>query len=270
MNGLGDVLAVLGKARGLTPDRIGRAGWDSPSRRPTRRNQATVTPTNIVWLAKSSVRPERSLLIHGNRFQVQSMRICAATGPRASAWRQLEARLNLLRVHASFLFEGKLAINSGNMCPRSTEFTTPPKDAARLITQWRMPMGDRGWRPRAPGVRGLRHPAHRRVVQWVDDYPSRRSRQRGTRPKAATRLTNSGHLTVLHSTSPTRTWRPKPTAFAAEFLMPKRIRPEAARRLRSAQLSIQTGMRRLHCGASWSGHIAWAWYRPRTAPSSGR
>lgn len=56
MNGLGDVLAVARKARGLTQIELAEL-VDSPSRRSTGTNQATVTPTNTSWPSwpKSSV-----------------------------------------------------------------------------------------------------------------------------------------------------------------------------------------------------------------------
>ena len=60
---------------------------------------------------------------------------------RASVWRQLEARLNMLRHHARYLYE-EIDIRADQVVPTFDPFFTEPEDAARMRRmQWRMPIG---------------------------------------------------------------------------------------------------------------------------------
>lgn len=163
------------------PDRIGRAGgltqpainrYESGDRDPDQ---------HIVAKLAEILGVTDDLLIHGNRFRGAlavdaHMRRHKTT--KASAWRQLEARLNLLRVHASFLFE-EVAINSEQHVPAFDPEFTAAEDAARLVrAQWRMPMGPvvnlTRWMEAAGCLVFEEDFATQRIdglSQWVDDYP---------------------------------------------------------------------------------------------------
>lgn len=156
-----------------------------------------------------------------------------ATAP-ATVWRRLEARLNMLRNHARYLYE-EIDVRAEHTVPNFDSFFTDPEEAARMTRmQWRMPIGPvRGltaWLEAAgclvleedfgtPRVDGL--------SQWVDDHPvlllnitAPVDRKRWT---AAHEL---GHL-CLHTRDIGDDVEREADAFAAEFLMPAEvIRPQ--------------------------------------------
>ncbi|PHO42186.1 XRE family transcriptional regulator, partial [Mycobacterium tuberculosis variant bovis] len=181
MNGLGDVLAVARKARGLTQIELAElVGLTQPAI--NRYESGDRDPDqHIVAKLAEILGVTDDLLIHGNRFRGAlavdaHMRRHKTT--KASAWRQLEARLNLLRVHASFLFE-EVAINSEQHVPAFDPEFTAAEDAARLVrAQWRMPMGPvvnlTRWMEAAGCLVFEEDFATQRIdglSQWVDDYP---------------------------------------------------------------------------------------------------
>ena len=230
MNTLGDVLTIARKARGLTQSDLAEAvGLTQPA---INRYESGDRDPDTDMLAKlaGALGVTEQLLVHGSRFRgalaVEAhMRRQATT--KASAWRRMEARLNLLRVHASFLFE-EVSITSEQHVPTfDAEFTTA-EDAARMVrAQWRMPMGPvvnlTRWLEAAgclvfeedfgtPRIDGL--------SQWVGDHPVVLLNA-GVAPdrKRLTLAHELGHL-VLHSNGPTEDMEGQATAFAAEFLMP--------------------------------------------------
>lgn len=240
MNGLGDVLAVARKARGLTQIELAElVGLTQPAI--NRYESGDRDPDqHIVAKLAEILGVTDDLLIHGNRFRGAlavdaHMRRHKTT--KASAWRQLEARLNLLRVHASFLFE-EVAINSEQHVPAFDPEFTAAEDAARLVrAQWRMPMGPvvnlTRWMEAAGCLVFEEDFATQRIdglSQWVDDYPVMLINANAAPDRKRLTLAHElGHL-VLHSTNPTENMETEATAFAAEFLMPEsEIRPELRR-----------------------------------------
>lgn len=240
MNGLGDVLAVARKARGLTQIELAElVGLTQPAI--NRYESGDRDPDqHIVAKLAEILGVTDDLLIHGNRFRGAlavdaHMRRHKTT--KASAWRQLEARLNLLRVHASFLFE-EVAINSEQHVPAFDPEFTAAEDAAQLVrAQWRMPMGPvvnlTRWMEAAGCLVFEEDFATQRIdglSQWVDDYPVMLINANAAPDRKRLTLAHElGHL-VLHSTNPTENMETEATAFAAEFLMPEsEIRPELRR-----------------------------------------
>jgi Zn-dependent peptidase ImmA (M78 family) len=70
---------------------------------------------------------------------------------KATTWRQLEARLNLYRIHARAIRE-QIALRADRTVPRFDPFETNPADAARLTRmQWQLPVGP-----------------VRRLVRWIE------------------------------------------------------------------------------------------------------
>lgn len=263
MNGLGDVLAVARKARGLTQIELAElVGLTQPAI--NRYESGDRDPDqHIVAKLAEILSVTDDLLIHGNRFRGAlavdaHMRRHKTT--KASAWRQLEARLNLLRVHASFLFE-EVAINSEQHVPAFDPEFTAAEDAARLVrAQWRMPMGPvvnlTRWMEAAGCLVFEEDFATQRIdglSQWVDDYPVMLINANAAPDRKRLTLAHElGHL-VLHSTNPTENMETEATAFAAEFLMPEANSARAAS-ARSRQVArTETGMGRLDASPPGAG-----------------
>jgi Zn-dependent peptidase ImmA (M78 family) len=162
------------------------------------------------------------------------MPICAVTLPLGRLWRQLEARLNMYRMHARHLFE-EVAVRAEQRILTFDPMDVDPVNAARLIrAQWRMPVGPvrhlAQWMEAAgcllieedfgtPRVEGL--------SQWVDDYPVVLLNLRSpTDRKRLTLAHELGHL-CLHAEYASEDMEHEATRFAGEFLMPADvIRPQ--------------------------------------------
>jgi Zn-dependent peptidase ImmA (M78 family)/DNA-binding XRE family transcriptional regulator len=152
----------------------------------------------------------------------------------ATAWRRLEARLNMLRNHARYLYE-EIDIRAEQTMPIFDPLFTDAADAARMTRmQWRMPVGPvssvTAWLESAgclvidedfgtPRVDGL--------SQWVDDHPVLLLNV--TAPVDRKRWTIAhelGHL-CLHTRDIGEDLEGEADAFASEFLMPAEvIRPQ--------------------------------------------
>jgi Zn-dependent peptidase ImmA (M78 family) len=170
------------------------------------------------------------LLTHGNRFRgalAVDAHMRRQKTTKASVWRQMEARLNLLRVHASFLFE-EVSIASEQHVPAFDPEFTAPEDAAKMVrAQWRMPMGPvvnlTRWMEAAGCLVFEEDFGTQRIdglSQWVDDHPvvlinANSSPDR----KRLTKAHELGHL-VLHSNGPTEHMEDEANRFAAELMMP--------------------------------------------------
>ncbi|MGF2944729.1 helix-turn-helix domain-containing protein [Mycobacterium sp. Lab-001] len=230
MNGLGDVLAIARKARGLTQTELAEmVGTTQPTINRYESGDRDPDKDTLAKLA-TILRVTEELLTHGNRFRgalAVDAHMRRQKTTKASAWRQMEARLNLLRVHASFLFE-EISITSEQHVPAfDPEFTTP-EDAAKLVrAQWRMPMGPvvnlTRWMEAAGCLVFEEDFATQRIdglSQWVDDHPVILINANAAPDrKRLTKAHELGHL-VLHSNGPTEQMEDEANRFAAELLMP--------------------------------------------------
>jgi Zn-dependent peptidase ImmA (M78 family)/DNA-binding XRE family transcriptional regulator len=251
MSGLGDVLAIARKARGLTQSELAdMVGTTQPTINRYEAGDRDPEPETVVALAKALGVTEQ-LLIHGNRFRgalAVDAHMRRQKTTKASLWRQMEARLNLLRVHASFLFE-EISIMSEQHVPTFDPEDVPAQHAARLIrAQWRMPLGPvvnlTRWLEGA-GVLVFEEDfgTHRidGLSQWVGDHPVMLINVNA--PPDRKRLTKAhelGHL-VLHSNIATENMEGEANRFAAELLMPlDEIRPE----LRKIDLGTLAALKR--------------------------
>ena len=153
---------------------------------------------------------------------------------KATVWRQLEAQLNLYRLHIH-RYLNHVELRTTSRIPSFDPFDVTPEAAARLMRmQWRMPVGPVrhlvAWMESAgcliidehfdtPRVDGL--------SQWVDDSPV--ILLNADAPTDRRRLTLAhelGHL-CLHGADVTDDVEADATTFAAEFLMPSEtIRPQ--------------------------------------------
>lgn len=164
------------------------------------------------------------------------------------AWRRLEARLNMYRVHASLLYE-EVSLATLNRFPTFDPVDVTPTDAARLVRmQWRMPAGPvrnlTGWLESAGCLVIEEDFATARVdglSQWVSDHPIiLANAQTSTDRKRLTLAHELGHL-VLHSIDVTPHIELEANQFAAELLMPEEIiRPQ----LRNLSLGVLTDLKR--------------------------
>ncbi|MGW7329971.1 helix-turn-helix domain-containing protein [Streptomyces sp. NPDC054840] len=153
---------------------------------------------------------------------------------KATTWRQLEARLNMCRMHVRHLME-EVSLRAEQRIPTFDPVDTDPSDAARMVRmQWRMPIGPvqtiTPWMEAAGCIVLAEDFGTSRVdglSQWVDDYPV--VLINASAPVDRLRLTlghELGHL-CLHSSEVTLTMEEDANRFAAEFLMPEEvIRPQ--------------------------------------------
>lgn len=251
MTGLGDVLAIARKARGLTQSELAdMLGTTQPTINRYEAGDRAPEPETVAALAKALGVTEQ-LLIHGNRFRgalAVDAHMRRQKTTKASLWRQMEARLNLLRVHASFLFE-EISMMSDQHVPTFDPDDVPAQHAARLIrAQWKMPLGPvvnlTRWLESA-GVLVFEEDFGTRRIdglsQWVGDHPVMLINANA--PPDRKRLTKAhelGHL-VLHSNIATEDMEAEANRFAAELLMPlDEIRPE----LRKVDLGALAALKR--------------------------
>jgi Zn-dependent peptidase ImmA (M78 family)/DNA-binding XRE family transcriptional regulator len=230
MNGLGDVLAIARKARGLTQTELAEmVGATQPTINRYESGDRDPDKQTLAQLA-GCLGVTEELLTHGNRFRgalAVDAHMRRQKTTKASAWRQMEARLNLLRVHASFLFE-EVSIASEQHVPAFDPEFTEPEDAAKMVrAQWRMPMGPvvnlTRWMESAGCLVFEEDFGTQRIdglSQWVDDHPVILINANSAPDrKRLTKAHELGHL-VLHSNAPTEHMEDEANRFAAEFLMP--------------------------------------------------
>jgi len=153
---------------------------------------------------------------------------------RATTWRHLEARLNMLRMHAEQLGE-EIAIRARLIVPTFDPLATDPAEAARLTRmQWRMPIGPvrslTRWLEAAGCVIVREDFGTSRVdglSQWASDYPVIMLNVQSPTDRLRLTLAHElGHL-CLHGHDVPGDLEAQANRFAAEFLMPEVIvRPQ--------------------------------------------
>ncbi|MDQ2710353.1 MAG: ImmA/IrrE family metallo-endopeptidase, partial [Actinomycetota bacterium] len=166
-----------------------------------------------------------------------------ATAPPGT-WRQLEARLNMYRWHASHLFE-EVSLRAEQHVPTLDLFDVTPEQAARFVrSQWRMPVGPvRGlaqWLEAAGCVLIGEDFATSRVdglSQWVGDHPVILFNSGASPDRLRLTLAHElGHL-VLHADAlSVDDVEAQANAFAAELLMPAEVIRPALRNLKIGRL----------------------------------
>ena len=153
---------------------------------------------------------------------------------KPTLWKQLEARLNVYRMHTSLLFE-EVSLRADQHIPTFDPLDVSPSDAARMVRmQWRMPIGPVkdliGWVESAGCVVILQDfdtPKIDGMSQWIGGHPV--MLLNSETPTDRRRLTVAhelGHL-VLHASEVNDEMEDQANEFAAEFLMPfEVIRPQ--------------------------------------------
>lgn len=238
MSGIGEVLATARRARGLTQEKLAElANVTQAALSRYEHDLRTPEPAVLERLAQALGVTSR-LLQRGGRMQ-GGIAVGAHMRRRATAkptvWRALEARLNMVRLHATNLLD-EISMRSELHVPTFDPSDVTPDAAARLLrAQWRMPVGPvhslASWMD-AAGVLVVDEPMgpSARVdglSQWAGPVPV--VLLNAAAPTDRKRLTLAhelGHL-VLHTAYVDEDAEGQATAFAAELLMPAdEIRPE--------------------------------------------
>ena len=251
MTGLGDVLAVCRKAQGLTQAELGSlVGVSQVAINRYEAGEREPDDAIIGKLADALGVTER-LLRHGASFRgaiAVDAHMRRQKTTKASHWRHTEARLNMLRLHSSFLFE-EVSIHSEQQVPTfDPEYTCPEHAARHVRAQWRLPIGPvvnlTRWLEAAGCLVFEEHFGTHRidgVSQWVGDHPVILANATTTTDRRRLTLAHElGHL-ALHSNETHEDMEGQANSFAAEFLM-----PEAAIRndLRSVDLGHLLDLKR--------------------------
>ncbi|WP_147918843.1 helix-turn-helix domain-containing protein [Ruania zhangjianzhongii] len=230
MNGVGELLQVVRRAQGLTQeDLAARAQVTQAALSRYEHDLRTPEPDVMDRLAAAlGITPSlltRSTRIEGGLAVGAHMRRRATARP--GAWRELEAQLNMVRLHASRLMD-EVMVRADLHVPAFDPIDIPPSSAARMVrAQWRLPVG----------------PVHS-VATWLDaagvivveqDFGSSRvdglsqwsdstavillNSALPTDRKRLTLAHELGHL-ALHSSYADEDVEGQANEFAAEFLMP--------------------------------------------------
>lgn len=239
MSSLGEVIITGRIAAGMTQEQLANAigvtqaamsRYENDLREPepeTVEGIAAALGVTTRFLERTS-RPAAALAVDVH------MRRRATAKP--TVWRQMEAQLNMLRMHSDFLRE-EVALASSLTMPGFDPFTTDPTDAARMTrSQWRMPSGPARsiirWIEAAGSVVLMTDLGSQRVdglSQWTADHPVIVVNAANPTDRIRWTLAHEvGHL-VLHREDTTDDMEREADAFAAEFLMPELlVRPELA------------------------------------------
>ncbi|MEU4361015.1 XRE family transcriptional regulator [Promicromonospora sp. NPDC023987] len=231
MTGIGEVLETARRARGLSQHDVADAIGITQAALSRYEHDLRAPDRDVLSRLAEALGVTPSLLEHGERMEggiaVGSHMRRRATA-RPTVWRELEARLNMLRLHASRLME-EVSIRADRQIPTFDPIDTSPEAAARMLrAQWRIPVGpihsltnwldaagvlvvedDFGTAARVDGL-----------SQWVGAYPV--VLINSSAPTDRKRLTLAhelGHL-VLHSEYVDEDAELQANAFAAELLMP--------------------------------------------------
>ena len=237
MSSLGEALETARRAQGWTQEDLAhKAGitqaalsrYEHDLREPSAETLAVLANCLGVTaeLLTSSGRQQGAMAVDAH------MRRRATAPP--SKWRQLEAQLNMLRMHARQLF-GEVSMNAQQFVPSIDPIDTDPESAARMVRmQWRMPAGPVRsliqWLE-AAGCLVVEHDFGTSRVdgmsQWIDGHPLIMINVAApTDRKRLTLAHELAHL-VLHSAHATDDVEKDANRFASEFLMPTEvIRPE--------------------------------------------
>jgi Zn-dependent peptidase ImmA (M78 family) len=237
MNNLGEVLETARRACGYTQEELAaKAGVTQAALSRYETGRRDPEPEVLARLAQALGVTETFLAragrIHGGMAVDAHMRRRQTARP--TIWRQLEARLNMYRMHASLLFE-EVSLRAEQRIPTIDPLEMSPVDAARLVRmQWRMPIGPvrslSAWLEAAGCLVIEEDFGTTRVdglSQWIDDHPIMLINSRApTDRKRLTMAHELGHL-CLHSLEVSDDVEGEANEFAAEFLMPMEvIRPQ--------------------------------------------
>lgn len=230
---LGEAIETARRARGLTQPEVAEAAGVSQGAMSRYENGERSPDADVLSRLAAALGVTPELLQSAGKMR-GAMAVDAHMRRRKTArptiWRQLEARLNMYRLHTRYLFE-EVSLHAEQILPRFDPVASSPQDAARLTRmQWRMPVGPVhdliGW-IEAAGCIVIEEDFDTARVdglsQWVDDHPViLLNISSPTDRKRLTLAHELGHL-CLHSVEVTEEIEAEANAFAAEFLMPAEV-----------------------------------------------
>ena len=234
---LGDAIATARRARGLTQKELaGRLGLTQAAL--SRYENDLREPAEDALDGIASALGVTADLLHKAGRMSGALAVGAHMRRRATArptaWRRLEAQLNLYRLHSRHLLD-HVDLHSDLSIPWFDPFDFDPATSARLLrAEWRMPAGPvrdlTGWMESAGCLIFESDFGTTRVdglSQWNDPYPV--VMLNTAAPTDRRRLTLAhelGHL-CMHSRGVPDDLEGDATTFAAELLMPEEvIRPQ--------------------------------------------
>lgn len=237
MNNLGEVLQMARRARGYTQEDLASLAGVTQAALSRYENDLREPEPDVLKRLARALGVTEAFLKRAGRVQ-GGMAVDAHMRRRQTAkptvWRQLEARLNMYRMHAGLLYE-EVSLRAERQVPVLDLMEVNPTDAARMVRmQWHMPLG-----PVRSLIRWL-EAAGCLVIeedfgttrvdgmsQWVDDHPVILINSRApTDRKRLTLAHELGHL-CLHNDQVSFDVEDEANEFAAEFLMPiEVIRPQ--------------------------------------------
>jgi len=244
---LGEVLETTRRAQGLTQaDLADKAGITQAALSRYENDLREPDPIALRQVA-AALGVTVEFLLHAGRARAgmamdAHMRRRATAPPRI--WRQLEARLNVYRWHASHLFE-EVSIRAEQHVPTLDPLEVSSADAARLVrAQWRLPAGPvralAQWLEAAGCLLIAEDFPTARVdglSQWIGDHPVILYNQLAPTDRVRLTLAHElGHL-VLHSAAiAVDDVEAEANGFAAEFLMPADVIRPSLRNLKIGRL----------------------------------
>lgn len=247
MNRVGEVIETARRAQGLTQSDLAAAAGVTQAALSRYENGLRDPEPEALQRVAEALGVTTTFLEHAGRkhggMAVEAHMRRRATAP-PGVWRQLEARLNMYRWHASHLFE-EVTINADQHVPSIDVLEADPEDAARLVrAQWRMPLGPVrdliGWLESAGClvfVEDFGSPRVDGVSQWVGDHPV--ILVNACAPPDRMRLTLAhelGHLVMHTGVTAGQDVEAEAQAFAGEFLIPASVVKSSLRNLKPAQL----------------------------------
>ena len=273
MSDLGEVLTTARRASGLTQEELAEKAGVTQAALSRYENGLREPDDDTLELLATALGVTTRFVKHAGRVRgavaVDAHMRRRATAP-ATAWKRLEARLNMLRMHASMLAE-EIQIRSINRVPTFDPIDTTPDAAARMVRmQWNMPIGPvrnlMGWLESAGCLiveESFGTPRGEGMSQWIGGQPVIYvNADAPTDRKRLTLAHELGHL-VLHSTEMVEEVEEQANKFAAEFLMPiDVIKPQ----LRNLRIEMLPDLKR-KWGVSMAALIERAYRAGLLAPS---
>ncbi|WP_370946054.1 helix-turn-helix domain-containing protein [Amycolatopsis sp. cg5] len=230
---MGDVLETLRRARGLTQadlcvqadvTQAALSRYENDLRMPD--DDVLERFATALGVSKGFLR--RDHVVRGALAVDAHMRRQRTT--KASAWRRLEAKLNVHRLHLSVLFE-EVSMRAEQTVPTFDPIDTTPGQAALMVrAQWRLPIGPvrqlTRWLESAGCVVLEEDFGTSRIdglSQWIGDHPVLLINSGAPVDRKRMTLAHElGHL-VLHNGVATEDPEREAAEFAAEFLMPAHV-----------------------------------------------
>lgn len=233
MSTLGDVIVAARKAAGITQEEL--CDRLVVTQAALSRYENNLREPDHLMLDKLADALDLSVEFLTHEFRLQGAIAADAHMRRqrttkASDWKRAEARLNLLRMHSSYLLD-RVPMNTDLHVPTFDPDDTTAADAARLIrAQWRLPIGPiRGltrWLESAGVIVVEEELGTRRIdgmSQWASAFPVILINEAlPTDRKRLTLAHELGHL-VLHNQWIDADVEVQANDFAAELLMPEHL-----------------------------------------------